>query len=80
MQDDGLAPMVAALEGQLNQIKINHEALSSDNKGAYNQLRAKDKELDVAAGKVAEAAAWELQCQVTQDTWADTTAEFFERA
>lgn len=63
-QDDGLAPVVAALEGELNQIKISNDALSSDNKGVYNQLRAKDKELDVAAGKVAEAAAWELQCKV----------------
>ena len=43
---------------------LSNEALSSDNKGVYNQLRAKDKELDVAAEKVAEAAEVELRCKV----------------
>ncbi|KAK9798216.1 hypothetical protein WJX73_007655 [Symbiochloris irregularis] len=66
-KDDGLAPVVAALEGALNQIKISNDALNSDNKGAYNQLRAKDKELDVAAKQVAEAATWEMQCKVFEN-------------
>ena len=59
-----MAELVASLESELKQLGASNEGLVRDNKGVHNVLRAKDKELDAAASKVAEAVASEMRCKV----------------
>ncbi len=49
--------MIAGLEAELKSMKAEHEKLSKDNKGCYNQIRAKDKELSAAAVQLEHARA-----------------------
>lgn len=47
--------MIAGLESELKAVRAANQQLTDDNRGCYSQIRAKDKELDLAAAKVEEA-------------------------
>ena len=49
--------MIAGLEAELKSMKAAHEKLTKDNKGCYNQIRAKDKELSAAEVQLEHARA-----------------------
>ena len=59
-----MAALVASLEAELKLMEASNESLLRDNRGVYNVLRAKDKELDEASVRVEAAAASELHCKV----------------
>lgn len=54
-QGTGLSEAIATLEGETKHLRAEKTRLENDNKGAYNQIRAKDKELDTMAMEI-EAA------------------------
>ena len=49
--------MIAGLEADLRSIRLAHGEIAQDNRGCYNQIRAKDKELDAAAVQLEHARA-----------------------
>lgn len=55
---------MATLEAEVKQLAACKETLLRENRGVQNVLRAKDKELDAAAAKAAEAAAAQMHCKV----------------
>ena len=54
-QGTGFSEAIATLEAEVKTLKAENAHLDSDNKGAYNQIRAKDKHLDTMALEVEEA-------------------------
>ena len=54
-QGTGFSEAIATLEAEVKTLKAENAHLDSDNKGAYNQIRAKDKQLDTMALEVEEA-------------------------
>ena len=55
-QGTGFSEAVAGLEAEVRSLRAANTALSEDNRGCYAQIRAKDKDLDVAAIRIKEAA------------------------
>lgn len=55
MQGSGFSEVIAGLESELKSVRAANQQLADDNRGCYAQIRAKDKELDLAAAKVEEA-------------------------
>ena len=56
-QGSGFSEAIAGLEAELKSMKAAHEKLTKDNKGCYNQIRAKDKELGAAKVQLERARA-----------------------
>ena len=56
-QGCGFSDMIASLESKLRAMKMAHEEVTQDNKGCYNLIRAKDRELDAAAVHLEQARA-----------------------
>ena len=72
MQGNGFTEIVATLEAEVKNLKAENARLENDSKAVYNQLRAKDKELDSMADEVERARAIyaENQVQFTSSTLA----------
>ena len=64
MQGNGLSEVVATLEAEVKTLKAENARLQHDSKAVYNQLRAKDKELDSMAEEVERARAIYAENQV----------------
>ena len=56
-QGSGFSEVIAGLEAELKSMKAAHDSLAKDNKGCYNQIRAKDKELNAAELQLEHARA-----------------------
>ena len=56
-QGCGFSEVIASLESELRSMKMAHEEVAQDNKGCYNLIRAKDRELDAAAVHLEQARA-----------------------
>lgn len=54
-QGTGFSEAVAALEAEVRALRTGRDALAEDNKAAACTIRAKDKQLDVAAACVEDA-------------------------
>ena len=57
MQGSGFSEVIASLEAELRAVKLAHGEVAQDNRGCYNQIRAKDKALDAAAAQLEPAQA-----------------------
>ena len=57
IQGSGFSEVIASLEAELRSMRLAHVEVIQDNKGCYNQIRAKDKELDAAAVQLEHARA-----------------------
>ena len=64
MQGNGLSEVVATLEAEVKTLKAENARLENDSKAVYNQLRAKDKELDSMGEEVERARAIYAENQV----------------
>ena len=64
LQDDKFSAQVASLEAEVRTVKAENAGLAKDNKACYNQIRAKDKQLDSAAREVEHARQTELHNKV----------------
>ena len=56
---------MASLEAEVRKVKAENASLVKDNKACYNQIRAKDKQLDGAAKEVEHARQTELHNKVS---------------
>lgn len=56
-QGSGFSEVIAGLEAELKSMRAEHEKLTRDNKGCYNQIRAKDRELSAAEVQLERARA-----------------------
>ena len=65
LQGDKFSAQVAALESEVKALKADNASLTKDNKTCYNQIRAKDRELDAAAKQVKQAHQTEIQNKVS---------------
>lgn len=57
IQGSGFSEVIAGLEADLRTTRLAHVEVTQDNRGCYNQIRAKDKELDAAAVQLEHARA-----------------------
>lgn len=57
IQGSGFSEVIAGLEADLRSMRLAHVEVTQDNRGCYNQIRAKDKELDAAAVQLEHARA-----------------------
>lgn len=64
LQGTGLSEVVATLEAEVKALKAENARLENDSKAVYNQLRAKDKELDNMGEEVERARAIHMENQV----------------
>ena len=56
-QGCGFSEVIASLESELRSMEMAHKEVTQDNKGCYNLIRAKDRELDAAAVHLEQARA-----------------------
>ena len=57
IQGSGFSEVIAGLEAELRSMRLAHGEVTQDNRGCYNQIRAKDKELSAAAVQLEHARA-----------------------
>jgi hypothetical protein len=63
-QGSGFSEVIAGLEAELKSLRAANQQLADDCRACYAQIRAKDKELDLAAARVEEALRVSIENKV----------------